>query len=297
MNAVEVTGYTADPFARTLRSSGNLGVVAVVVPDIGDPYFAQLYSHLQEFALARGEGILLGSHLEDYAAQTDVLAQLAVYRPAAVVLVPAPGTTPRDVEQLQAQGIGVVVVDRPVGGVVVDCVLAENEVGAEALVTSTVGPEDRVAVAMLPRQIWTQERRLDAVTTALGRRGLQPVAVVEETAALAQTSGKFSRILEQEPTVVISLSLTSAMGVLRQQSELGGPSMRIAAFDTHPWFDLITTEVTTASQNPRQVASTIDGLVVRRRAEAAAPAQTSVLPFALGVNRAAQLRGAEGGAG
>lgn len=285
MNAVEATGYTADPFARTLRSSGNLGLVGVVVPDIEDPYFARLYSSVQELALARGEGTLLGSHLEDYSAQSAIVDQLALYRPAAVVLVPAPGTTAQDVERLQAQGIGVVTVDRPVPGAVVDCVLAENEAGAETLVATVLRPDDVVAVAMLPRRIWTQERRLATVLAALDRRGVQPVEVVEEAAAQAPTSTAFAPVLRRGVSVVISLSVTPAMGVIRQQMELGFQDVRIAAFDTHPWFDLIAPRVTTVSQNPREVAAAVDRLVIRRRARPQAGVETAILPFSLGGNR------------
>lgn len=281
-DAVRQTGYHADPLARSLRNSGDLGVVCLVVPDLSDPYFADLYMNLQALALDRGDTLMVGCHLESLAVQQQLVDQMARYRPAAMVLVPVPGTQAPDIQRLQSSGVPVVIVDRPVAGVEADTVLAENERGAEMLIERLLHSDDeRVGIVTLPQSIWTQEKRCQAVVDVLARRGITPSIVIEEAAISAPSGDAFSALFEQEVTAVIALSVPPAMGVIRRVMQLGVPALAIGCFDRHPWFDLVNPDIVTVSQDPAEVAQQIDAAISRRRLDGTAIPHTSVVPFRL----------------
>ena len=280
--AVIETGYRADGVARSLRSSQNLGLVVLMVPDIGDPYFADTYLRLQDLTLGIGESLLLGCHLESVDLQRDLLHQMGMNRPATIVLVPAPGTTLSDIQAIRSGGSSVVILDRPVAGSHEDCVLSANEEGAQLLVDQLdPQPDARVAIVSLPRGIWTQDRRVEATRRALSRRGLSPVLEIEQPARTAPTSDAFLPIFEQEIDTVLSMSIPPAMGVLRLEKLRGTPIPHFGCFDTHPWFDLGHRDIVRVTQAPLQVATEVMRLIERRRDDPDASIEASVEPFRL----------------
>ncbi|MFV0406813.1 MAG: LacI family DNA-binding transcriptional regulator [Propioniciclava sp.] len=266
--------------AQSLRNSGTLGLVALVVPDVGDPYFGEIYLHLQQAALMRGESLLLGSHTESLDLQRDLLRQMAKNRPASIILVPAPGTTAADVQEINDHDIPLIVLDRPIEGVEVDTVLAANEAGATRLVNQlSFDDGERVAIVSLPTTIWTQDRRFRATEQALAARGIEPTVVIAEPALSAPTGAAFQPIFDLDVGTILSMSVPPAMGVLRLAKQLGARAPRIACFDRHPWFDLVGHDIVSVVQDPEEVAHQVSHHVQRRRENPQAASITSVISF------------------
>ncbi|MDN5545478.1 MAG: LacI family transcriptional regulator [Rhodococcus sp. (in: high G+C Gram-positive bacteria)] len=279
-DAIRATGYQVNGVARTLRNNGTLGLVALVIPDSGDPYFNEIYLHLQGSFLQRGESLLVGCHVESLSLQKDLLRQMVMNRPAAIVLVPAPGTIAEDVEWIQAQGIPVIILDRPIDGVDADTVIAGNEAGAELLVSQFEYREgEKIAIVSLPTTIWTQKRRFIATRDALRDRGIDPVVVIEEPALTAPTGSAFAKIVELGVETVLSMSIPPAMGVLRLQKTLGTAPVRIGCFDRHPMFDLVQPEIVSVIQSSEEVTHQVKYHIERRRENPRAATITSVITF------------------
>lgn len=278
--AVAATGYQSNPLARSLRNRGSLNLVAFIVPDVGDPFFADVYMNLQESALERGDTLLLGSHAENHTTQTALLRQIVEYRPSVVVIVPAPGTTSDEVNALSNQGIPVVLLDRPVSGAFADTVLAQNEVGAELLVANLVtSGRERVGIVSLPRSIWTQERRFDAVAESLASRGMRPAAVLEESALAAPSGEAFRTLYSQDVDTVLALSVPPAVGVMRRGQIDRYAPVRIGCFERQPWFDLAQPGIVSVSQDTHAISEKVDFHLERRRNDPSASPLSSVLPF------------------
>jgi DNA-binding LacI/PurR family transcriptional regulator len=73
--AVRDLGYRPNRAASSLRR-GRTGVIALVVPDIENPYFASLTKGAQALARARGYGLVVVDSTEDAEVETDEIAAL-----------------------------------------------------------------------------------------------------------------------------------------------------------------------------------------------------------------------------
>lgn len=111
-NAIAKLGYRPNASARGLRS-GRHHTIAVVVPDIANPYFATLVRGIEERVNAKGYRIIVASSDEQYAAESDVLGGLLDAMDA-VAIVPAEDSQ-RTIDMLTGLGKPVVLIDRTVG--------------------------------------------------------------------------------------------------------------------------------------------------------------------------------------
>lgn len=281
MAAAEAVGYRANPLAQTLRRNGNLPLVALIVPDVTDPYFNDIYMTLQRACLDRGVSLVLACHEENPSVQHSFLEQVGTYRPSAIVLVPTPGTTNEDIAALQAQGIHVISLDRPVGGATCDAIVSANEEGARLLADVFIERGcRRVGITMLPRKIWTQERRYEALLAAFEKHRIRIAMVVEEPTRSAPSGTAFAQLMQNHPDGIIALSVPPAMGVIRQEMEHPGGPIVLGCFDRHPWFDLVRPEIVTVSQDADAVVAEVSMLLDQEGA-GSATGRTTVLPFTL----------------
>ncbi|ALE91247.1 hypothetical protein AOC05_00855 [Arthrobacter alpinus] len=110
--AISELGYRPNASARGLRL-GRHHTIAVIVPDISNPYFAALVRGIEERAMAKGFRIIVASSDEKFTAESDVLGGL-IDAVDAVAIVPAEASE-RTRRMLTELGKPVVLIDRTVG--------------------------------------------------------------------------------------------------------------------------------------------------------------------------------------
>lgn len=110
--AISELGYRPNASARGLRS-GRHHTIAVIVPDISNPYFATLVRGIEERVIAKGFRIIVASSDEQFTAETEVLGGL-IDAVDAVAIVPAEASE-RTNQMLAELGKPVVLIDRTVG--------------------------------------------------------------------------------------------------------------------------------------------------------------------------------------
>ena len=132
---VDELGYQRDVAASALRSAQRT-VVGAVVPELGNPFFAEMVDRLEREARLAGRRLLVATSGGDPAEETRQVEALIAWRPAGMIAVPCDGTFAARAA-LEREGIPFVVLDRPLddGGrsttVAVDNVAAACE-GAAA---------------------------------------------------------------------------------------------------------------------------------------------------------------------
>ena len=85
--AVKALDYRADPLASMLRS-GEAKIVAVVVPDLDNPFFTSIVSAVeQRLGEESYEAIVASSHGEESIERSRLKAILA-WRPAGLIIIP-----------------------------------------------------------------------------------------------------------------------------------------------------------------------------------------------------------------
>ena len=151
-DAAQTLKYTPNRVARTLRRQLS-EVVALVIPDIENPFFTSLARGVADTAQEAGYSVVLCNTDGDVAKEAHFLDIALSENMAGVVLAPAARTSA--VGPLLDRGRAVIAVDRPILGADVDSVVMDN-VGAGRLATRALwdagfrdiacitGPEDIV---------------------------------------------------------------------------------------------------------------------------------------------------------
>jgi LacI family transcriptional regulator len=129
--AARALNYTPNRVARTLRRQLS-EVVALVIPDIENPFFTSLARGVADTAQQAGYSVVLCNTDGDVAKEEHFLQIALSENMAGVVIAPAAATSA--VHALIERGRAVVAVDRPVPDADVDSVVIDN-VGAGRLAT------------------------------------------------------------------------------------------------------------------------------------------------------------------
>lgn len=113
-NAAHELGYLSNAHARSLRSSHS-GVIGLVVPDIRNPYFAELASVVENACLAYGWATLLCNADESPDQFNRYVNTLRRQRVDGAIVTPT-GSGGQAVKDLVDDGVQVVCVDREITG-------------------------------------------------------------------------------------------------------------------------------------------------------------------------------------
>ncbi len=125
--AIEQLGFRRNDGARLLRQ-GRTRSIGLLMEDLADPFYSQLSRAVEEVARGHGALLLAGSSAEDSVRERELALDFCARRVDGLIIVPA-GTDHRYLAPELAAGTVVVSVDRPVTGVDVDTVLADNRGG------------------------------------------------------------------------------------------------------------------------------------------------------------------------
>ncbi len=265
--AIAELKYRPDVFAQCLRkrTSNTLGVI---IPDIRNPFFAELMQCIEIRARALGYSVLFVSSDEDPSAEAEHIAAFAARKVDGILLLPSIGA----VSAPNLPGVPIVVVDRPIKGH--PAVAADNRGGARLAVEYLVSlGHRRIACISGPEDSTTAKARLagflDVVTPhyrAARLRIADFVAYGEfdyaggQRAAEALLGGP-----KPYPTAIFAGSDQQAIGALRAAADRGiaVPSdLSIVGFDGILLSDLVTPRLTTVVQPVARIAEAAVALVL-----------------------------------
>ena len=130
--AIRRLGYRPSRVARRLRvKCGRSTLLGLVIPDLQNPFFADLARGVEDAAQLQGYTVLIGNADEDPAKELRYLQVMGAESVDGVILPPA-GLRSPGVEELLRAGIPVVCVDRRLASPRVDVALIDNVQGAYA---------------------------------------------------------------------------------------------------------------------------------------------------------------------
>jgi len=172
--AIADLSYVPNRAARSLTVR-RLGVIAVVLPDLSNPFFAAMASGVEERSWEAGVTVTVGNSYEDPAREEDMVRSVAALGVDGVVLAPTGEGSHGSVELLTRLGIPVVLIDRSVRDTPCDIVVGESVNAADALVTHLIEHGHRsIAVLAGPKDLSTSRDRVRGWRRALRRAGIDP---------------------------------------------------------------------------------------------------------------------------
>ena len=286
--AVDELGYRPNRAAASLRR-GRTGMIALVVPDIENPYFSSLTKGAQAISRERGYGLVVVDTTE----RADVEAEeIAALRPQADGFILASSRLGDDaLLEFTSEAT---------------CVLLNRDLGAAGGTTPTVTIDEaaagRAAVGHLwdlghrrisyvggPARSWSQSRRSRGIREAAAERDgviLQEVSGYDPDAEGGRAAA--ADVLATSPTAVIAYNDLVALGLLAEWSESGlraPDDISLVGFDNTYVAGTSSPRLTSVGADLRQFGERAVSLLLERidGAGADAPAEHLQLPPQLAV--------------
>jgi LacI family transcriptional regulator len=253
--AVSDLQYVPNTLAVSFRS-GRDAAIGVAVPDIADPFFAQIIQAVEAVARARQTAVIvtsLGYEAEHEQAAVEALLQRQVQG-----LISCPVSADQSYLAPWAQRTPLVFVDRAPAGLVADCVI-EDDLGGARLATEHLLARGHRRIAFVgdSDHAPTTMQRLKGYTRALADAG---VPFDDELVHLGSADpggidealGGLTR-LGTPPTAVFSSNARTTLSVVPALQRLTGTRLALVSFGDFPMAAALRPSVTVIDQDPAAV--------------------------------------------
>jgi LacI family transcriptional regulator len=282
-------GFRLNAVARNLRRSRTT-MWAVIISDIGNPFFTSLVRGVEDVAQAAGYSVVLCNSDENLKKEADYVSAAVSQQMAGVIISPS-SERASDMSTLLDAKIPVVAIDRSIRSVQVDSVRVDNVQGAaEATAHLLAVGYQRVACITGPRRATTASQRLKGYERAHRAAGVAVDPQLVQHADFRQQGGYEAMssllALPVPPDAVFVANNLMTVGVLACLTDngIGIPgSMAIVGFDDIPWAQLIQPTLSVVKQPTYEVGQTAGHLLIQRIAQPSRPPSTVVLPTTLSV--------------
>ncbi|MFB5084965.1 LacI family DNA-binding transcriptional regulator [Symbiobacterium thermophilum] len=278
-------GYVPSQLARGLvrRLSGTVGLV---VPDITNPFFPLITRGVEDAASEAGYTVFLCNTDNDPVLEAQDVRKLREHRVDGIIFV---GTTERRelVDQLLADDIPVVVMDRQLEHADVDTVTVDNVAGAQAACRHLIElGHRRIAHAAGHQSTRTGQDRCQGYRMALEEADIpyDPACVTwgDFTFESGFRVGQVLLGLSPRPTAVFAGNDLIALGVIRAAEEAGlsvPDDLSVVGFDNIQMAALVRPGLTTVRQPAREMGRLAMTMLLERiRGEFSGPGRRHVYP-------------------
>lgn len=294
--AMQDLGYRPNAVARNLRRS-QTSLWAVIISDIGNPFFTSLVRGIEDVAQGVGFSVVLCNSDENPDKEAQYVSAALAEQMAGVVI--SPSGKPAGVNRLIEARTPVVTIDRQLPGTPVDTVLVDNEHGAELATTHLVqAGYQNIACITGPRRLSTAMQRLRGYQRALEAHGAPPHEELIRFADFRERGGyqAMAALLDQRsaPDAVFVTNNLMAVGALEALSDRGmvvPDQMGVVGFDDIPWARLVRPSLTTVAQPTYELGRTAALLLAERIAAPSRPPSTVTLHTELHVRESSAPKG------
>jgi DNA-binding LacI/PurR family transcriptional regulator len=261
--AVRELGYRPSRVARRLRVAQGLSdLVGLVIPDLQNPFFADLARGVEDVAARHGYTVLIGNSDESVEKETRYLNVMRAEAVDGIILPPSCEGRSAAVDLARA-GVPLVCVDRRLDRAKVDTVLVDNVRGAiEATEHLIAHGHRRIGYLEGKQGVSTTRERLEGYRSALARHGIaEDPALVLSGDSRPESARRLTTQLLQSPERPTALLVGNGMmtiGVLEAIHDLGlriPEDVAVIGYDDMPWARALTPALTVVRQPGYELGS------------------------------------------
>lgn len=277
--AIAELSYRPSHVARSLRTQ-RTGIVAVVVPDVENPFFTAVVRGIEDVARSAGLMAVLCNSDDQPAAELRYLRLIDDQRVDGVILASSMSDA-SGFQMTAGKGLPpLVLIDRDVPGIRCDLVLVDNRTGTREATRHLLDQgATRLACITGPANVSTAVQRLEGFLDALEERGIsRRDAVVRFADFRAQGArAALEDILSHtKPDALLVGNNVMTLGALQELASQGiriPQDMLLAGYDDEPWSASWHPAITTVAQPAREVGKAAMRLLVQRLEDATLPIQ------------------------
>jgi LacI family transcriptional regulator len=215
-DAAERLGYRPNQLARAL-STGRQGNVAIVVPDIANPFFPPIIRAAQRFADNAGFGVFIGDAADSAAKEFDLASRLAPQIEG--LILASSRMSPQKIRQI-AKLRPTVLINRDVQGL--PRVLIDPTDGLDQAVAMLAQQRHRhVLYVSGPAVSWSDQRRRAALHDASEKYGVKVQVISDIEPTLEGARAAIGEVLDSGASAAIAFDDFIAQGLLVGASEQG----------------------------------------------------------------------------
>jgi LacI family transcriptional regulator len=216
--AIAELGYVPSRLARGL-SRRKTGTVALIVPDVANPFFTLIVRGAEDVARRAGYRIILCDTRADYELEREVVEEMIAHRVEGIAIAPVGDGSRAQLRRLERFGVPFVLLDRSVPGVEADVVLGDSEAGARRLVEHLLAlGHRRIGMIVEDDDVSTARERRAGYEEALAAAGVaaDPQLVVRGTVDPAGGASGMQQLLQlaERPTAVFTVNNLVALGAI-----------------------------------------------------------------------------------
>lgn len=276
--------FTPNRMARSLRRQES-EVIALVIPDIENPYFTEMARGVEDVASEAGYSVVLCNSDSDRAKESTYL-HIAISENMAGVILAASSHDP-DLDALLATGHPVVAVDRGTKYDIDGVMMSNRRAGQSATESLVEAGYRRIACIAGPREIETSMERADGWRAAMG------AAFPEYSDAVIESLLRYSTFrvdggravmeeflsLPEPPDAVVASNNLLGVGAIQVLTEHGltPPRLGVAVVGSLPFTTLSPAAVTVVRLPARHMGVTAAKMLLERIGGDDQPARTIVL--------------------
>ena len=267
--AAEQYGLMPNQVAQNLRLQ-KTDTIGLLIPDIANPFFANLARVVEEELRAHGKMLLLCNSNEDTSLEAETLTNI-VRRQIDGLLVAPVGLSGDHFKAMNDKPV--VFIDRYFHNLAIPHVSTDNHAGA-FMATQYLMDRGHERIACIQGLLATvsNQDRVAGYKRALEEQGAKP-QVIGDAFTIENGYKSMLDLLSQKerPTAIFTLNNLIAVGALQALREKGvrvPEDISLISFDEQPYFALISPPVTTIRQPVNQIAKeAVQKLLVRLKGE------------------------------
>lgn len=272
-------GYSPNPMARALES-GRTNTVALLVPDITNPYFSGAIKGAERAAAAAGQTLVLGDTQENAGREAELISRLG---PAVDGFVLAASRLPDAELARVAELNAVTLMNRATQGI--SFVVADYDSGTRQIVDHLASLGHRALVFLGgPPESWSGARRWAGLQVAAKKAKVKARRFGPYSPTLAGGPAAADAAVAARATAVVCHNDMLAIGVLRRLTERGvdvPDQMSVVGFDNMFGSDLCTPALTTLAERTEAAGARAIELLGQQAYQRVAEPGKAVLPTEL----------------
>lgn len=216
--AIAELGYVPSRLARGL-SRQRTGTLAVIVPDVANPFFTLIVRGAEDIARRAGYRVILCDTRADIVAEQEVIEEMIAHRVEGILIAPVSDRSRDHLRRLAKFGVPFVLVDRTVPGIESDAVLGDSEAGARQLVDHLISlGHRRIGMIVESSDVSTARDRRQGYEAALTAAGIPVDPALVANAAVDPSGGLDGMqqllALDNRPTAVFTVNNLVAVGAI-----------------------------------------------------------------------------------
>lgn len=252
IDAAKELNYIPNLFAANLRT-GKSNTIALIVPSLNNPFFADLVSTLNSEVRRFGYTTIISDSDENPDIEEIELQQVMSRNVEGLIIAPC-GNQWEHIKQLHDQGLPIICIDRYFEDLEIPFVSTDNYDGAYAATKYLIDNGHSLITCIQGVQQSTPNRlRAKGFKDAMENAGISSHSIIGDDFTVQNGYLETRLLLQQKerPTAIFTLSNTIAMGCMKALKEMNvrvPEDISLITFDDHPYLDYLETPLSCIAQ-------------------------------------------------